>query len=111
MYGSRSGADLGERRPNHNFTGCGESAMLRSHNRQAGRQFGHIGEGSHMNIMRSLSIFGTFAIVALSGSNGAHALNLLTNGSFEDTTNFVNQGNDTMDLPVGSTLISGWTVS
>jgi hypothetical protein len=64
-----------------------------------------------MNITRSLAILGTFAVAALFGSGGAHALNLLTNGSFEDTTNFVNQGNDTMDLDVGSTLMPGWTVS
>ena len=36
---------------------------------------------------------------------------LLTNGSFEDTTNFVSGGNDTMDLSVGSTLMPGWTVA
>jgi Protein of unknown function (DUF642)/PEP-CTERM motif len=64
-----------------------------------------------MNNTRSLTVFGTFAIAALLGTGGAHALNLLTNGSFEDTTNFVNQGNDTMDLVVGSTLMPGWTVS
>ncbi len=64
-----------------------------------------------MNIIRSLTIFGFFVVAALIGSGGAHALNLLTNGSFEDTTNFVNQGNDTMDLPVGSSLMPGWTVS
>jgi hypothetical protein len=39
------------------------------------------------------------------------APNLLANGSFESTTNFVNQGNDTMDLNVGSTSITGWTVA
>ena len=38
----------------------------------------------------------------------AHA-NLLTNESFE-LGDFVNQGNVTMVLPVGSTAISGWTV-
>ena len=35
--------------------------------------------------------------------------NLLTNGSFEAGA-FVNQGNDTMSLPPGSTVITGWTV-
>jgi hypothetical protein len=45
------------------------------------------------------------------GLPGAAQANLLTNGSFEDTTNFVNQGNDTMDLDVGSTLMPGWTVA
>ena len=38
----------------------------------------------------------------------AHA-NLLTNGSFESGA-FVTQGNDTMSLPAGSTVISGWSV-
>lgn len=37
--------------------------------------------------------------------------NLLTNGSFEDATNFVDQGNDTMTLDVGSTTMSGWMVA
>ena len=41
----------------------------------------------------------------------AHAnANLLTNGSFE-LGGFVNQGNQTMVLNVGSTTITGWTVS
>ena len=35
--------------------------------------------------------------------------NLLTNGSFELGA-FVNQGNDTMSLGAGSTVITGWTV-
>ncbi len=42
---------------------------------------------------------------------GAAQANLLTNGSFEDTTNFVNQGSDTMDLSPGSTSMPGWTVA
>jgi hypothetical protein len=38
--------------------------------------------------------------------------NLLTNGSFEDTTHFVdNTGQDTMTLPVGSNAMTGWTVA
>ncbi len=52
----------------------------------------------------------TAAVVLATGSGAAQA-NLLTNGSFEDTTNFVNQGNDTMTVGVGSTTISGWTVN
>ena len=36
--------------------------------------------------------------------------NLLVNGSFEDKTNFVPNGNDTMSLPVGSTAMTGWEV-
>ncbi|CAM5784430.1 DUF642 domain-containing protein [Rhizobacter fulvus] len=47
------------------------------------------------------------AIGALLASN-AHA-NLLTNGSFESGL-FVNQGNATMSLAAGSSVISGWTV-
>lgn len=38
----------------------------------------------------------------------AHA-NLLVNGSFEDGV-FVNQGNQTMSLAPGSSVIAGWTV-
>ena len=34
--------------------------------------------------------------------------NLLTNGSFESGA-FVNQGNNTMSLGTGSTVISAWT--
>ena len=42
-------------------------------------------------------------------ATAAHA-DLLTNGSFEDVTNFVNQGNDTDLLALGSTAMPGWTV-
>ena len=42
-------------------------------------------------------------------ANAAHA-NLITNGSFEDTTNFVPNGDDTMSLSAGSTDMPGWTV-
>lgn len=45
---------------------------------------------------------------SLLGAPAVHA-NLLTNGSFESGS-FVNQGNDTMSLAAGSTVISGWTV-
>ena len=45
---------------------------------------------------------------ALLAAGSAHA-NLLANGSFE-TGSFVNQGNDTMSLNPGSTVIAGWTV-
>lgn len=44
----------------------------------------------------------------LLAASAAHA-NLLTNGSFEAGA-FVNQGNDTMSLAPGSTVITGWTV-
>jgi hypothetical protein len=50
------------------------------------------------------------AVAALLGNAPfAQAQNLLVNGSFEDGA-FVNQGNQTMSLAPGSTLISGWTV-
>jgi hypothetical protein len=53
------------------------------------------------------------AAIALAtlGVGTANAANLLSNGSFEDTTNFVNQGNDTMVVNVGdNTTLPGWTV-
>jgi hypothetical protein len=49
------------------------------------------------------------ALAALWFACTAHA-NLLVNGSFESGA-FVNQGNDTMSPPVGSTVITGWTVA
>jgi hypothetical protein len=48
------------------------------------------------------------ACAMLFGATASHA-NLLANGSFE-SGGFVNQGNDTMSLPAGSTAITGWTV-
>jgi len=48
------------------------------------------------------------ALLAPLAAAPAHA-NLLVNGSFESGA-FVNQGNDTMSLNAGSTVISGWTV-
>jgi hypothetical protein len=51
--------------------------------------------------------FSVLAVAALMAGS-AHA-NLLTNGSFESGA-FVNQGNDTMSLAAGSTVITGWTV-
>ena len=50
----------------------------------------------------------TFASILLCA--GAADANLLTNGSFESGA-FVNQGNDTMSLASGSTVITGWTVA
>jgi hypothetical protein len=47
--------------------------------------------------------------IALAAGPAAQAQNLLVNGSFEEGA-FVNQGNQTMSLAPGSTLISGWTV-
>ena len=46
--------------------------------------------------------------IALAAGSAAHA-NLLVNGSFEQGA-FVNQGNQTMSLAPGSTVITGWTV-
>ncbi len=43
-------------------------------------------------------------------STGAQASNLVTNGSFEDATNFVDNGQDTMQVALASTLMTGWTV-
>lgn len=48
--------------------------------------------------------------LAASALGASAAPNLLTNGSFETITGFVNQGNDTMSLLAGSTVITGWTV-
>jgi hypothetical protein len=71
--------------------------------------------------MRKLLI-GSVAMIGLALSGAAHAANLIVNGSFEDTTNFVaNSGNDTMILcpasaspcaysPGSPTSITGWTV-
>ena len=43
-------------------------------------------------------------------STSAHA-DLISNGSFENTTDFADQGNDTMSVPAGtSTDMPGWTV-
>ena len=61
--------------------------------------------------MKSLYLVGAAALLAGALSGGAHAA-LLTNGSFEDNTNFVdNTGQDTMTLLVGSTAMPGWTVA
>jgi hypothetical protein len=47
--------------------------------------------------------------IALAVGPAAHAANLLVNGSFEQGA-FINQGNQTMSLAGGSTVITGWTV-
>ena len=60
-----------------------------------------------MKHYRSLLPAIALATCALGASAGP---NLLTNGSFETITGFVNQGNDTMSLPAGSTVMTGWTV-
>lgn len=54
----------------------------------------------------------TLQVAILSGALAAGAparANLLTNPSFESGA-FANQGNDTMSLLAGSTVITGWTV-
>lgn len=48
-------------------------------------------------------------LAALLAAAGAAHANLLVNGSFEDGV-FVNQGNQTMSLAPGSSVIAGWTV-
>lgn len=60
-----------------------------------------------LKFKRLLATVSTTAIVAILGTSTAQSANLLTNSSFEDTTNFVDQGNDTMDLDVGSTAMPG----
>jgi Protein of unknown function (DUF642)/PEP-CTERM motif len=58
---------------------------------------------------RHFKMIGKFvAIGSLLVATAAQA-NLLTNGSFESGS-FVNQGNDTMSLPAGSTTMTGWKV-
>ena len=52
-------------------------------------------------------LFSVLAVAALTVGS-AHA-NLIANGSFESGA-FVNEGNDTMSLPAGSTVITDWTV-
>jgi len=57
----------------------------------------------------------TLLVALVLGGEGAARANLLTNGSFEDTTNFTpNSGNDTMVLTPGQpstdTAMTGWTV-
>lgn len=59
--------------------------------------------------IRALFVSAFVSIAMAAGA--ADAANLLTNGSFEDTTGFVNQGNDTMSLFAGSTTMTGWTVA
>ncbi len=51
---------------------------------------------------------GFLAVGLLVSATSAQA-SLITNGSFESGA-FVNQGNDTMSLGTGSTVISAWTV-
>jgi Protein of unknown function (DUF642)/PEP-CTERM motif len=59
--------------------------------------------------MKSRTALQVLFLTAALGVATSPQANLLTNGSFESGA-FVNQGNDTMSLPAGSTVITGWTV-
>jgi hypothetical protein len=61
-----------------------------------------------MNLKPSLAGMVLLA-VALASSTASAAL--VTNGSFENTANFVGDVNDTMSLPSGSTAMTSWTVT
>ena len=59
--------------------------------------------------MKSRTALQVLFLTAALGVATSSQANLLTNGSFESGA-FVNQGNDTMSLAPGSTVITGWTV-
>jgi Protein of unknown function (DUF642)/PEP-CTERM motif len=59
--------------------------------------------------MKSRTALQVLFLAAALGMATSPQANLLTNGSFELGA-FVNQGNDTMSLAPGSTVITGWTV-
>lgn len=59
--------------------------------------------------MKSRTALQVLFLAAALGVATSPQANLLTNGSFESGA-FVNQGNDTMSLAPGSTVITGWTV-
>ena len=59
--------------------------------------------------MKSRTALQVLFLTAALGVATSPQANLLTNGSFESGA-FVNQGNDTMSLAAGSTVITGWTV-
>jgi hypothetical protein len=66
-----------------------------------------------MNILSSVNRLSaaTVLIVAIGGGTVTARANLLTNGSFEDTTHFTdNSGNDTTVLYTGDTSMTDWTV-
>jgi hypothetical protein len=54
---------------------------------------------------------GATVACALLVSGAASAANLVTNGSFENGSFTDNTGQDTDSLPLGSTAMTGWTVS
>lgn len=59
--------------------------------------------------MKSCAAVRILFLHALLAAGTSAQANLLTNASFELGA-FVNQGNDTMSLAAGSTVITGWTV-
>ena len=59
--------------------------------------------------MKSRTASQVLFLAAAFGAATSPQANLLTNGSFESGA-FVNEGNDTMSLAAGSTVITGWTV-
>jgi hypothetical protein len=60
--------------------------------------------------MKSASLVAGIVMATAAFSLPAKAANLLTNGGFDDTTGFVDQGGGQMALATGSTTITGWTV-
>jgi hypothetical protein len=50
------------------------------------------------------------ALIAAAANLSSASAAIVLNGSFEDITNFVADGNDTMSLASGSTTMTGWTV-
>jgi hypothetical protein len=65
-------------------------------------------EARNVSRQQAVTRFATAVAFLLFAVSQANA-NLITNGSFE-LGSFVNQGNETMVLGVGSTVISDWTV-
>lgn len=63
-----------------------------------------------MSNTTKLLAIGLAAVTMLAGGVRHVSASLIVNGSFEDTTNFVPNGDDTMTLAVGSTAMNGWTV-
>jgi hypothetical protein len=49
-------------------------------------------------------------LIAATATSFSASAAIVTNGSFEDITNFVPDGNDTMSLGPGSIAMPGWTV-
>jgi Protein of unknown function (DUF642)/PEP-CTERM motif len=60
--------------------------------------------------MKNTSLVAAIIMATAAFSLPAKAANLLTNGGFDDTTGFVDQGGGQMSLAPGSTTMIGWTV-